>query len=290
MNKYAIYFTYEGTVLQLPQNPETLPVDLSGENQEYNVLGIGPITIPRTPKQKKIQISSYFPARHATPPETFIKFFQDAMYEQRILTYTPVRYFEDGEAFNGGDDGFKCLVNNFSTEERGAETGDFYYTLEIVEYRDYSPQTVDIRPVQTGYALSTNSTRVSEGIQVGDTVQVSGNVYNYPTEEKPSETVSDLTGTVRKKDNVNGKTMFEVERIEPPSAKDRRVGKQVVCVPDVKAPVNRTEEADKKALESLTEVKKITLNPITGYADITSYNSFVGGAKGYNILGQLIGS
>lgn len=210
-NKYAIYFSYGGQVLQLPQNPETIPVDLDGDNQEYNVLGIGEITVPRTPKQKKIRISSYFPARHSTPAETYIKFFQDALYEQRIIVYTPVRYMETGESFNGGDNGFQCLVNSFSTEERGGETGDFYYTLEIVEYRDYSPKIVDIRPVQTGYAMSTSSSRVSEGIQVGDTVKVNGGIYDYPTEEKPTGNASGATGTVVGKDKWSDKSWITVK-------------------------------------------------------------------------------
>lgn len=200
-NKYAIYFSYGGQVLQLPQNPETIPVDLDGDNQEYNVLGVGEITVPRTPKQKKIRISSYFPARHSTPAETYIKFFQDALYEQRIIVYTPVRYMETGESFNGGDNGFQCLVNSFSTEERGGETGDFYYTLEIVEYRDYSPKIVDIRPVQTGYAIATSPTRVSSGVQVGDTVKVSGDVYGYSSETKPIGTTSGATAVVKRKDD-----------------------------------------------------------------------------------------
>lgn len=211
MNHYEIFFTYEGQVLKLPQNPETLPVELEGENQAYNVLGIGPITVPREPKQKRIRIEGLLPAKHDTPPETYIKFFQDAMYEQRIIVYTPVRAYETGTPFNGGDDGFQCLVENFSTEERGGETGDFYYSLEIVEYRDYSPKIVEVRPVQTGYAMSTSNNRTSEGVQVGDTVQVNGAVYNYPTNDNATTNVSGVIGTIERKENRNGKNWMQVK-------------------------------------------------------------------------------
>ena len=198
MNNYSIFFTFEDQVLQLPHNPETMPVELGGENQAYNVLGIGPITVPRTPKQKRIQIESYFPHDYDILPETYIKFFQDAMYEQRILVYTPVRAYEDGTAYTGGDDGFQCLVENFTTEERGGETGDFYYSLEIVEYRDYSPTIIEVRPIQTGYALSTTPTRTSDGMQVGDTVSASGPAYVYSTDTEVGN-VSNATGTVVRK-------------------------------------------------------------------------------------------
>lgn len=211
MNHYEIFFTYEGQVLKLPQNPETLPVELEGENEAYNVLGIGPITVPREPKQKRIRIEGLFPGENDTPPETYIKFFQDAMYEQRIIVYTPVRAYETGTPFNGGDDGFQCLVENFSTEERGGETGDFYYSLEIVEYRDYSPKIVEVRPVQTGYAMSTSNTRTSEGVQVGDRVQVNGPVYSYPTDNNSVGNANGATGTVERKENRNGKNWMQVK-------------------------------------------------------------------------------
>lgn len=211
MNHYEIFFTYEGQVLKLPQNPETLPVELEGENQAYNVLGIGPITVPREPKQKRIRIEGLFPGENDTPPETYIKFFQDAMYEQRIIVYTPVRAYETGTPFNGGDDGFQCLVENFSTEERGGETGDFYYSVEIVEYRDYSPKIVEVRPVQTGYAMSTSNNRTSEGVQVGSEVEVSGNVYNYPTNQNSVNTAYRTHAFVERKENRNGKEWMQVK-------------------------------------------------------------------------------
>ncbi len=45
-NQYGLFFTRDETVLRLPMNPEKLPVEKDGDNEEYNVLGIGPITIP----------------------------------------------------------------------------------------------------------------------------------------------------------------------------------------------------------------------------------------------------
>ena len=35
------------------------------------------------------------------------------------------------------------LVTSFHTEERGGETGDFYYELGLSEYRDYTAKTVN---------------------------------------------------------------------------------------------------------------------------------------------------
>ena len=44
-----------------------------------------------------------------------------------------------------GDSGFSALVTQFNTEERGGETGDFYYDLTLTEYRDYTPRTIQVQ-------------------------------------------------------------------------------------------------------------------------------------------------
>lgn len=162
MNNFGLFFTRDSTVIRLPQNPEKLPVAKDNDNGEYNVLGIGPIMVPRTPALKEITISSFFPGRPFAgvltsesfePPEFYISFFQSAMDDKTPILYTPVRYYENGTPFFTSDTGLDVLVTAFNYEERGGETGDFYYDLTLTEYRDYSPQTVQIA-VDAGRAAS----------------------------------------------------------------------------------------------------------------------------------------
>lgn len=148
VNNFGLFFTRDGTVIRLPVNPEKLPMARDNDNSEYNVLGIGPIMIPRIPKLREVTISSFFPGREFSgsnqwgtfhPPEYYIQFFESAMNDKAPIIYTPVRYYENGEPFMTGDTGFEVLVTQFNTEERGGETGDFYYDLTLTEYRDYTP-------------------------------------------------------------------------------------------------------------------------------------------------------
>lgn len=53
VNNFGLFFTRDGTVIRLPVNPEKLPVARDNDNSEYNVLGIGPIMIPRIPKLRR---------------------------------------------------------------------------------------------------------------------------------------------------------------------------------------------------------------------------------------------
>lgn len=197
-NNFGLFFTRNGTVIRLPVNPEKLPVERGNENDDYNVLGIGPIMVPRDPSLRVVSISSYFPGRLSpmvlTPnefqePEFYIQFFESAMKDRVPILYTPVRYYEDGTPFMTGDTGFQVLVTQFDTEERGGETGDFYYDLELTEYRDYSPQTMQIQQQQTGQPAEATTEKTREvpagQIVVGSVCIANGKYYYTSYGDEP---------------------------------------------------------------------------------------------------------
>lgn len=178
-NNFGLFFTRDGTVIRLPVNPEELPVEKDNDNGDYNVLGIGPIMIPRIPKLRVVTISSFFPGRVAPwvltsngfqSPEFYIQFFESAMNDRVPILYTPVRYYEDGEPFMTQDTGFQVLVTQFTYKEKGGETGDFYYDLELTEYRDYSPQTMQVQTAATATTPAEVTTEVQRDIPQGQIV------------------------------------------------------------------------------------------------------------------------
>lgn len=198
MNSYGLFFRQEGRVIRLPVNPETLPLAREGNNSEYNVLKLGQIVIPRTPKLKRLSISSFFPGRPFSgvldydgfhTPDYYIRFFESAMKSKTPITYTPVRYYENGQRFMSDDNGFEALVSRFDTEERGGETGDFYYTLELVEYKDYSPSVKAVsRDAATGETVATpEPTRsIPAGqIVVGSVCTANGPYFASSTGDEP---------------------------------------------------------------------------------------------------------
>lgn len=144
---YKLYFSKGSTVLALPVNPEKLPETLTTDNGKYNVLGLGPILQPRTPELRTVSISGLFPGHRLPgmsglffPPAVYMAFFTNAMQKKTPIVYTPVRFYESGVPFFGPSLGFPCLVTSFKVEERGGETGDFYFDLSFSEYKDFSPQ------------------------------------------------------------------------------------------------------------------------------------------------------
>lgn len=201
-NNWGLFFTRDNLVIRLPVNPETFPVTKEGDNSDYNVLGLGAVTVPRIPKQKTISISSFFPGRNAfyvlnsgnfEPPEFYINFFEAAMNDRVPILYTPVRYYENGEPYFTGDSGFQVLVSSFSYEERAGETGDFYYTLELKEYRDYSHKVMTIEKTNEEKQKATaEKTRdiPPKQLYVGCTVKATGNFYLSSYGDEPHGTAS----------------------------------------------------------------------------------------------------
>ena len=194
-NNFGLFFTRDNTLVRLPVNPEKLPVARGNENDDYNVLGLGPIMVPRLPSLRVVKISSFFPGRitpmvltpnEFKPPEFYIQFFESAMREKAPILYTPARYYENGESFMSSDPGFEVLVTQFDTEERGGETGDFYYDLELTEYKDYSPQGMQTAQQAASGTSTTQPAQVttepSRGIPqgqivVGSTCTLNGAYY-----------------------------------------------------------------------------------------------------------------
>ena len=203
-NDYGLFFTRDNTVLRLPVNPEKFPIERENANTEYNVLGLGPITIPRIPKQKQVKISSFFPGRAAPyvltggdfkEPEFYIDFFEAAMGDKVPILFTPVRCYEDGEKFMTADPGFRVLVTSFKTEEKGGEAGDFYYHLTLQEYRDYSPMSVRVEkpkaPQQEAKAKPEPTREIPPAqLYVGAVVIANGPYYYSSYGDEPHGTAS----------------------------------------------------------------------------------------------------
>jgi len=207
-NRYGLYLAREGTTLRLPVNPESYKISRDNDNSEYNVLGVGPIMVPRTPKLQRVTWSGLLPggeelgavvtAGGFRPPQFYIDFLQKAMEERARVRFVANRYMEDGAPIF--DTNMEVLVTSFHTEERGGETGDFYYELGLTEYRDYTAKTVTLQQSAAGQPVeaSAQTTRsVPAGqLTVGQDVTVNGNYYSSSQGAEPHGTFSGFRGKI----------------------------------------------------------------------------------------------
>ena len=207
-NKYGLYLSSEGTVLRLPVNPESYSITQDNDNGNYNVLGVGPIMIPRTPKLRTVSWSGLLPGRPDMgavltsggfqPPQFYIEFLQAAMDEKRVTRFVANRCTESGEPIF--DTNMEVLVTRFKTEERGWETGDFYYDIALSEYRDYSPKTVKLQqssPTAPVSAVSEQTRSVPKGqLTVGQAVAVNGDCWYSSRGDDPHVSLSGFQGRI----------------------------------------------------------------------------------------------
>ena len=206
--RYGLYFERDGTVLRIPVNPEGYTIQKEGDNAEYNVLGLGPVMVPRKPKLQVISWEGYFPGRAESgfvltsgqflPPKTYLDFVRKAMDDGAPVRFIANRYTDSGEPIF--DTNLQVLVTSFQSEEKGGETGDFYYSLTLTEYRDYSPQTVQVQQ-DTPSAPATASAEPARDIPagqltVGAMVTVNGNYYYSSYGDEPHGTFSGFRGKV----------------------------------------------------------------------------------------------
>ena len=133
-----IYLKF-GTKMQVPVNPDQIEITHPSENVTHNVLGVGEIVVPRKPGLTEIQWDSFLPGEDSDP------------------------YVSDYIA-----------PEEFIVRDKGGEPGDLYYSITLKEYRDYSPEVVEI-------VRETPST--AQGALEGDKV-----IEATVTEERPVET------------------------------------------------------------------------------------------------------
>lgn len=207
-NKYGLYLSGGGTTLRFPVNPESYAITQDNDNSDYNVLGVGPIMIPRTPKLKTVSWSGLLPGKPDSgfvltsgafqPPKFYIDFLQAAMDEKQVVRFVANRYTDAGEPIF--DTNMEVLVTRFKTEERGGETGDFYYDIALSEYRDYSPKTVKLQqssPSGPVSAVSEQTRSVPKGqLTVGQTVTVNGDCWYSSQGGEPHGTLSGFQGKI----------------------------------------------------------------------------------------------
>lgn len=207
--QYGVYFKKGSTIVQLPVNPEEIPIKYPSDNTRYNVLSLGEIVVPRIPKLKTVEfdfllvddpsailISDQSGFRE---PKYYIDFFTRCQTSKDPIRFIVNRYLEDGGAIF--DTNIKVIVEDFEAKEKGGETGDFYCSLTLTQYKDYASEIVDIvlPTVPTGEAKAVSTPQretPNNTIVVGDKVTVNGKFWYTSYGESPFGNGNNRTTTV----------------------------------------------------------------------------------------------
>lgn len=140
INLITISLQYEGQLLTFQINPESINKDIPSSSVNTDVVGLGEIAIPVTPKLASITISSFFWQQYNSFPVKFyinwIKNWQLSKKPAKLIT-TILPYT------------MQVVCESFDYESRAGEESDFYFNLSLKEYRPYGAQMLGIAQAKT---------------------------------------------------------------------------------------------------------------------------------------------
>ena len=203
-NTYSIYLKF-GRKFKIPVNPEKIEISYSTDNKTYDVLGIGEIVVPRKPKLKIVSWESFFPKFKndsyvnggADNPKTYVQRIEKALKSKQIGRLIISR----SDLY---DTNMTCLISKFETTDNGGEPADIYYSIELQEYKDYTPSTVSIVTTspaeQTAQTIEVTENQErpveSQTMRVGAAVIANGRYWYNSAGSKPFGTANNISTTV----------------------------------------------------------------------------------------------
>lgn len=222
---YRIWFVTDSETITLPVNPLEVSTTFGADNTNYNVVGVGEVIVPRTPKLATISFESFFPKTGIFQtyvneeswyePKDYVSFFRELQTNRVVFKLVVCRADGFDQTF---DTNFSAILNDFTIIDKGGEPGDVYYSMSVSEWRNFLPEVLEVKVngeedadgnTVTKRQLVPIKQRVTPTIpmSVGQQVEVTGKVYETP----------DQTDEVwRKTRRVLVKTTGVVGRVLPP--------------------------------------------------------------------------
>lgn len=142
MTDYRIIL-YLDSALELPVNPEKLEVQSGGANDTATVLKLGQVVVPRLKELRKIQFEGFFPVNSdpyvtgpSVDPLEAVKMIQSYRDQKKPFSFV----------LTGGDLDIntEMVFDDFDYYEQYGDVGDIWYSLSLMEYRDYSAKRLQL--------------------------------------------------------------------------------------------------------------------------------------------------
>ena len=163
---YKMALIIEGREISIPVLPEKITVKAAGKNEKTTVLELGEIYILRKKGLREVAWESFFPVNNAPYVTGTIREPIDIVraIENSRDTPSPIRFILVGTDL---DINIRFGIESFEYDERAGEVGDIYYSIKLVEWKDYSPKRIILPPVQAVQAVAVKSVQAKEPARPG---------------------------------------------------------------------------------------------------------------------------
>lgn len=135
--------------MELPILPENLKESVQMDNKKYDTFGAGERILPGKKKLHTWTISSYFPAHGSPSPTEFYTYYMGLItrnYTEKDtrpidpISFRVTRELEDGTIIFSINT--KVLIESIEWEDRKGEPGDLYYTIKLIEYKEFGTDVI----------------------------------------------------------------------------------------------------------------------------------------------------
>lgn len=153
MTDYRIIL-YLDSALELPVNPEKLEIQSSGANDTATVLKLGQVVVPRLKELRKVSFEGFFPVNgdpYVTGtligPLDAVQMIQSYRDQKKPFSFL----------LTGGDLDIntQMVFDDFDYYEQYGDVGDIWYSLSLMEYKDYSAKRLQLSDDGTASAEET---------------------------------------------------------------------------------------------------------------------------------------
>lgn len=139
-----IMIQFNGKSLTIPINPEELEISSSSENEDINIVGLGPATRKGAAGLRTVSIESFFPAANSyfytgVLPKTCVEFIKE-IHKTENTNNNVARLVTTGLPVNLN---MYFVIEEFIYDNKAGEEDDIYYTLSVKEYVPYGAKTVN---------------------------------------------------------------------------------------------------------------------------------------------------
>lgn len=189
--------------IELPVNPDKIVRKMPVPHDAFNIVGKGQVAIPKQPDLKSWRWEGFLPLiRHNAPYEnptnlsasTIIKALSEAAANGDVCTLTISR-----TAAADADTVSFVTVKAFDLTDTGGTPLELSYSIELQEWRDYSPTTLVLENENSTKVVKKKKKRAAKPvIRVGAKVIANGKYCYDSYGAKPHGTASNLATTIKR--------------------------------------------------------------------------------------------
>lgn len=137
-----ITLTYDKwKTLKFPINPETLKKSIPSSSETVNIVGLGEVSIPQTPKLAEITIESFFWQELSTlvPPALYVNWLEEWQKSKKPAFMVVTRF----------NYSMWVTCENFEHWINAGEEEDIYYSLSLKQYKQHEAKKLSGSTNQT---------------------------------------------------------------------------------------------------------------------------------------------